>query len=215
MIVGAVVLVAVSSSLFLLISAPLPAVSDSGPPLVPWAFPGAYASYSGSTILLGEVRYTMYYTIKVLAVDGTRAEVLSQMRFDIGSDPPIIAQRMSWVDATKREEISVVLVSNDTLLYTHDGNLTIRGETIPVIVYAYEHLGNPSITIIAWKSKAVGLPVQLRYSLANVASVDVPLVQTNIPGLLNVTTVAGNYEEAALLFGYSWDERSHHRGRAR
>ena len=191
MIFGIVVLVTVCSSLFLLISAPLPAVSDRGPQLVPWAFPGAYASYSGSTILLGVVRYTMYYTIKVLAVDGTRAEVLSQMRFDIGSDPPIIAQHVSWVNATKQEEISVALVSNDTLLYSHDGNLTIRGETIPVIVYAYEHLGNPRITVIAWKSKAVGLPVQLRYSLADVASVDVPLVETNIPGLLNVT-VAGN-----------------------
>jgi len=191
-ILGVIVLVAVCSWLFLLISVPLPAVSDSGPQLVPWAFPGAYASYSGSTILLGEVRYAMYYTIKVLAVDGTRAEVLSQMRFDIGSDPPIIAQHVTWVDATKQEEISVALVSNDTLLYSHDGTLTIGGETIPVIVYAYEHLGNPSITVIAWKSKAVGLPVQIRYSLANVASVDVPLVKTNIPGLPRVSTVAGS-----------------------
>src|SRR2546425_8256075 len=92
----------------------------------------------------------------------------------------------------EQEEISVAPVSNDTLLYSHDGSLTIRGETIPVMVYAYEHLGNPSITVIAWKSKAVGLPVQIRYSLANVASVDVPLVETNIPGLLKVSTVAGS-----------------------
>src|SRR3989475_12132701 len=147
-IVFVIVFVVVACSwLFLLFATSLPAVSSSGPQLVPWAFPGAYASYSGSTILLGEVRYTMYYTIKVLAVDGTRAEVLSQMRFDIGSDPPIIAQHVTWVDATKQEEISVALVSNDTLLYSHDGTLTIGGETIPVIVYAYEHLGNPRLTV--------------------------------------------------------------------
>ena len=193
MIVGVIVLVVVVCSwLFLLISAPLPAVGDSGPQLVPWAFPGAYASYSGSTLILGELRYTMDYTIKVLAVDGTKAEVLSQIRIEIGSDPPIIAQHVNWSSAARDEEIPFAFVGNDTLLYRHDGNVTIRGATIPVIIYAYEHLGNPSITVIAWKSKAVGLPVQLRFSLADVASVDVPLVETNIPGLLEVSPVAGN-----------------------
>jgi len=178
--------------LFLLFATSLPAVSISGPQLVPWAFPGAYASYSGSTMLLGELRYTMNYAIKVLAVDGTRAKVLSYMRIEIGSDPPIIQQHVTWTDATKQEEISFALVSNGILLYSHDGNLTIRGETIPVIVDAYEHLGNPNITIIAWKSKAVGLPVQLRFSVANLASIDMPLVETNIPGLLEITAVAKN-----------------------
>lgn len=125
----------------------------------------------------------MNYAIRVLAVDGARAEVLSQVRIEIGSDPPIIQQHQTWTDATKQEEISFALVSNGILLYSHDGNVTIRGVTVPVIVDAYEHLGNPNITIIAWKSKDVGLPLQFRFSLGDVASIDVPLVETNIPGL--------------------------------
>src|SRR3989442_15625606 len=76
--------------LFLLFATSLPAVSGSGPRLVPWGFPGAYASYSDSTMLLGELRYTMNYAIKVLAVDGTMAKVLCYMRKKIDSDPPII-----------------------------------------------------------------------------------------------------------------------------
>jgi hypothetical protein len=189
-VIGVVGLVVICTLLLLLISAPLPAVSDSKPQLVPWAFPGAYANYSGSTIVLGRIRCTMNYTVKVLAVEGTKAEVLSQMRFDIGSEPPVIARHLRWDDATKQEEAPVALVSNNSLLYSQDGTVTIRGETIPVIIYVYEQLGNPNITVIVWKSKAVGLPVHFGFSLANIAPVDVPLVQTNIPGLIEVATVA-------------------------
>ncbi len=187
--VGIIAVVTLSSLLLLLLPSP---PTESRTQLAPWAFPGAYANYTGSTMLFGKFRYTMNYAIKVLAVTGTQAEVLSQVRYQIGSDSPIVLQHSSWHNVTKDEDTTGAFIANGTLLYSYDANVTIRGKTIPVVVDGYEHFGSPDFSMMAWRSKAIGLPVQLRFSLGNLASVTLPLAETNIPGLLPQESVSGN-----------------------
>lgn len=112
----------------LLVSSP---PSESKTQLAPWAFPGAYANYSGMEIFLNNITYSLEYSWKVLAVNSTKTEVFSVVKLQPESGPPGISSHVRWYTATESDEAPLSFVSNGTLLYSYDGTTTIMGKTIP------------------------------------------------------------------------------------
>ena len=178
----ATVLIVIYSSPFVLSSAFVSAAAGDGESrLLPWAFPGAFANYSGSATLPNGIPYTLHYAWKVLKVTGTKAEVLTVMRLQARSGPPSIHHHVTWDTATRSEVARLEFVTNDTLFLNYDSTATVMGKTIPVTVYYYDNKGTSAILFI---SKAIGLPVQFIYALDNITSITVRLVETNISGLI-------------------------------
>ena len=180
-VVAAAVVVVCSSLLLLLSPAPPSAASNSEPQLAPWAFPGAYANYSGSATLPNGIPYTLQYELRVLTVTGTKAEVVTVMAIQARSEPLTIHRNVAWRTATRSEGTPPDLITNDTLFLTYDSTATVMGKTIPVTVYYYDNKGTSTILFM---NKDIGLPVQFIFALDNVTSITVRLVKTNISGLV-------------------------------
>ncbi len=160
------------------------ATTESKPQLAPWAFPGAFANYSGMEIFLKNITYGLEYSWKVLAVNSTKAEVFSVVKLQPDSGPPGISSHVSWYTATGSDEAPLSFFSNGTLLYSYDSTATIMGKTIPVTAYVYGPTGSLHTSLIMWKNKDFGLPVQFVLSFGKVMIIAAQLVKTNVPGLL-------------------------------
>jgi len=180
-VVAAAVVVVCSSLLLLLSPAPPSAASDSEPQLWPWAFPGAYANYSGSATLPNGIPYTLQFQLRVAAVTGTKAEVVSLMAIQSPNKPLSIHRHAAWLRATMSEGRPVDLVTNDSLYLTFDSTATVMNKTIPVTVYYYDNKGDTTILFV---KKEFGIPVQIVFALDNVTSILIRLVKTNISGLV-------------------------------
>ena len=181
-VVVAAAVVVVCSSLLLLLSAALPSAASNGEPqLAPWAFPGAYANYSGSATLPNGIPYTLQYELRVLTVTGTKAEVVTLMAIHAPSEPLKISRHVAWMTATRSEVTPVELVTNDSMFLTFDSTTTVMGRTIPVTVYYCDDKGTTTIVFV---KRDIGLPVQFVFGLDNVTSIAVRLVETNISGLV-------------------------------
>jgi len=180
-IVAAAVVVVYSSLSLLLSQAPPSAASNSEPQLWPWAFPGAYANYSGSAALPNGVPYTLQFQLRVAAVTGTKAEVVSLMAIQARDKPLSIHRHAAWLRATRSEGRPLDLVTNDSLYLTFDSTATVMNKTIPVTVYYYDNKGDTTILFV---KKEFGIPVQIVFALDNVTSILVRLVKTNISGLV-------------------------------
>jgi len=179
-VTAAVVLIC--SSLFLLLSpAPPSAASNSEPQLAPWAFPGAYANYSGSATLPNGIPYTLQYELRVLTVTGTKAQVVTLMAIQARSEPLKIYRHVEWRAATRSEGRLIELVTNDSLYLTFDSTATVMGKTIPFTVYYYDNKGTTTILFV---KRDIGLPIQFIFALDNVTSIAVRLAKTNISGLV-------------------------------
>ena len=179
-VVAAVVVIC--SSLFILLSPDPPsAASNSEPQLAPWAFPGAYANYSGSATLPNGIPYTLQFELRVLAVNGAKAEVVSLMAIQARNKPLSIHRNAAWLRATRSGGRPLELVTNDSLYLTFDSTATVMNKTIPVTVYYYDNKGDTTILFV---KKEIGIPVQIEFGLDNVTSILVRLVKTNISGLV-------------------------------
>ncbi len=121
----------------ILLFASVPQQSHGKTQLYPWAFPGATAEYFGTTTV-GGVPYSMTYTLHVLAVNSTKAEVLTMNNLTIGKYPPGITQKVLWYPALKTDGPAFLLASADVGLTHYETNVTIRGHTIPVIAYTLD-----------------------------------------------------------------------------
>src|SRR5439155_16615950 len=102
LIIVVAAVVVICSSLFILLSPDPPsAASNSEPQLAPWAFPGAYANYSGSATLPNGIPYTLQFELRVLAVNGAKAEVVSLMAIQARNKPLSIHRNAAWLRATR------------------------------------------------------------------------------------------------------------------
>ena len=161
------------------VSSPSPAGSDSR--LATWAFPGAYANFTGNAKLPDGTPYTLQYEWKALAVTGNRAQVFTQMTLQASNRPTHIDHSVTWYAATISQPMRFAFVMNDTMFFNYDSTATVFGKTVPATVYYFDNKGS---TIIVFMDKNNGFPVQFTFALDNVASITAKLTKTNIPGLV-------------------------------
>ncbi|TMP99173.1 MAG: hypothetical protein E6K99_05695 [Thaumarchaeota archaeon] len=119
--------------------------------------------------------------MRVAAVTGTKAEVVSLMAIQARNKPLSIHRHAAWLRATRSEGRPLDLVTNDSLYLTFDSAATVMNKTIPVTVYYYDNKGDTTILFV---KKEFGIPVQIVFDLDNVTSITVLLVKTNISGLV-------------------------------
>jgi hypothetical protein len=201
-VVAAVATIVVLSSLFLILPSlsstppPPPSLSpqvtittkqSSNPPppqIAPWAFQGAYANYSGTAFLQNHVPLNLNFSMRVLAVHGTDAKILTVIREATPFKTATAMRDIRWFRATTgflQEGLGACL-GKDAAGYHYASSVTVMGSTIPVAVYTY---GNDSSSLSVSFSRQIGFPVQLVFSFGgNFLPITVPLVKTNIPGLV-------------------------------
>ena len=147
-----------------------------------WLFKGAYAKYEGSTSVMG---YSFDFSVKleVLDFNATHAYMSTSFKMVPSVGETVEDENSTWVELSKVGFVNAFSESNVTNSYdaTMDfGSLGTRSCT----VYEFATDG-PTMTV--YIDKAIGWPLKMKASMAGEdslsLSLDINLVDTNIPGL--------------------------------
>ena len=157
-----------------------------------WLFKGAYAKYEGSTSVkldgiegFGNLDVSFEMSVKMEVLDFNSTHAYMSTSFKMGSSVGETAEEenSTWVELSKVGFVNAFSESNVTNSYdtTMDfGSLGMRSCT----VYEFATDG-PTMTV--YIDKAIGWPLKMKASMAGEdsfsLSLDINLVDTNIPGL--------------------------------
>lgn len=145
-------------------------------PQTPWLFKGAYAEYTGeTTISFISVNITM--RLEVVDYNSSHAKLLQYVKMETGLTGTEEFQNTTWVDlkeTTYEPEGYEFLRSYEDYVY-FEGLGTRYCK-----VYEYNSDGT---TITYYIDKEIGWPLKLSMSMTGDLSLDLTLVETNIPGL--------------------------------
>jgi len=179
LLLAAVVLIAVSLVTGVLLVSFLQ-LSPSGKES--WLFKGAYAKYQGDTSIMG---FGFNFSVRLEVLDFNSTHAYMSTSFKMESSPGEIAENenSTWVELSDFQFMDAFSESNMTASYdaTLDfGSLGTRSCT----VYEYVTDG-PTMTV--YIDKTVGWPLRMKTTMNGEnsisVSIDINLVETNIPGL--------------------------------
>jgi hypothetical protein len=147
-----------------------------------WLFKGAYAQYEGSTSVMG-FGFNFSAKLEVLDFNSTHAYMSTSFKMGSSLGETVEEENSTWVELSQVGFVNAFSEANVTTSYeaTLDfGSLGTRSCT----VYEYATDG-PTITV--YIDKAIGWPLKMKASMtgedSTSLSVDINLVETNIPGL--------------------------------
>ncbi len=147
-----------------------------------WLFKGAYAKYQGDTSIMG---FTFSFSMRLEVLDFNSTHALMSTSLKMGSSLGEIVENenSTWVELSDLQFTDAFSETNMTAKYdaTLDfGSLGTRSCT----VYEYSTDG-PAITV--YVDKTVGWPLKMRATMSREGaisvSIDINLVESNIPGL--------------------------------
>lgn len=147
-----------------------------------WLFKGAYAKYEGSTSVMG---FGFNFSVKLEVLDFNSTHAYMSTSFKMGSSlgETVEEENSTWVELSQVGFLNAFSEGNVTTSYeaTLDfGSLGTRSCT----VYEYATDG-PTMTV--YVDKAIGWPLKMKASMTGEGSIslslDINLVDTNIPGL--------------------------------
>ena len=172
--------------LLLVISQPPSAgtqAQEGGTQTYPWAFPGAYSYYLGSSAFPGGVSVKMTYLLNVLAVNSSKAQVLTEMNFTAPGIQPSDNRLVEWISIVKSATLPVFIATDKTALYNYETTVTVSGKEVPVVANVYDRSTSGGPIVVSFVDENLGLPVQYTYSYQGL-SITSSLVSTNVPGLI-------------------------------
>ncbi len=160
------------------------------PPLLwsPWLFKGAYARYHGETsVLFINVKIDMRF--EVIDYNFTHAKILRYFKVE----SPFVTQEdqnTTWIDLFKKRH-DILALKGFKLKRSYEQDIYIESfGTRSCIVYEYEDETSSQNTMLIYADKLVGLPLKLKLSHSGneiqggpTFSIEINLVETNIPGL--------------------------------
>lgn len=154
-------------------------------PSVPWLFKGAYGSYGGSTTVYS---MTIDVTLRFELVDfnTTHGKLLTYMKMTYPADlhlDPYEFQSTTWSEiyGTSYE------TPGATFLSKHEDHVYFEGygtRSCTIVKYAYQETDS-SFDMTMYVDKETGWPLRIQYEYTQpiACSMDLKLVETNIPGL--------------------------------
>ena len=152
-----------------------------------WLFKGAYAKYEGSTSVQVGVGFNVSFdfSVKLEVLDFNATHAYMSTSFKMGSSigETVEDENSTWVELSKVGFVNAFSESNVTKSY--DANMDFEGlGTRSCTVYEFATDG-PTMTV--YVDKAIGWPLKMKASMAGEdsfsLSLDINLVDTNIPGL--------------------------------
>lgn len=147
-----------------------------------WLFKGAYAKYDGSTSVMG---FSFDFSVKMEVLDFNATHAYMSTSFSLSSNivQTINQENSTWVPLSQVGFTNAFSESNITRTYDETinfGNLGGRSCTVYEIA-----TDGPTMTI--YVDKAIGWPLKMTVSMSGEGttslSLDIKLVDTNIPGL--------------------------------
>ena len=147
-----------------------------------WLFKGAYAKYDGSTSVMG---FSFDFSVKmeVLDFNATHAKMLTSFSLSSNIVETVNQENSTWVPLSQVGFTNAFSESNITRTYDETinfGNLGSRTCTV------YE-IATDGPTMAIYVDKTIGWPLKMTVSMAGEGTVslslDIKLVDTNIPGL--------------------------------
>ncbi len=174
---------AVLAAIFLLAMAPTSGFATGETKGLPsWVVPGAEVVYSGTTSVDGS-SVTMTYAIRVLAMNSTKAEVLSMDNVTVGNGAPISNHRVDWVTPGLNHGSTFFLTGKDAIAGQYSTTQVVQGKVMSVTADSFETADAQLLTTAYFYR--LGLPpVALNLTLGNFPTIDLQVTSTNIPGLL-------------------------------
>jgi len=179
LLLAAIVLIAaglVTGALLVSFLQPNPAGKDS------WLFKGAFAKYQGDTSIMG-FDFNFSVRLEVLDFNSTHAYMSTSFKMESSLGEIAENENSTWVELSDFQFMDTFSESNMTTSYdaTLDfGSLGTRSCT----VYEYVTDG-PTMTV--YIDKTVGWPLRMKATMNGEdsisVSIDINLVETNIPGL--------------------------------
>ena len=147
-------------------------------PKYPWLFEGAYGKYTGETNIMG-MTINVTLRMEVLEFNDTHAKILNYIKVitPFGSQE---FQNITWADLTEE----IYEMEGYTLKNTYDQEIyTEKFGTRTCTVYEFEG-ENQSMTII-YVDKETFWPIKIKLTSTGTTamSLDLDLIETNIPGL--------------------------------
>jgi hypothetical protein len=147
-----------------------------------WLFKGAYAKYDGSTSVLG---FAFDFSVKMEVLDFNTTHVYLSTSFDMSSNivETIEQENSTWVPLSQVGFTNAFSESNITRTYDETINFGSFG-TRSCTVYEIA-TGGPTLAV--YVDKTIGWPLKMTVSMTGegttTLSLDIKLVDTNIPGL--------------------------------
>lgn len=158
-------------------------------PSIPWLFKRAYGTYEGTTTV-NSVTINSAVRFEVVDFNATHGKLLTYLRMTNPNPlvPPYEYQTATWSEiyGTSYETPSA------TLLSKNETHVDFEGSTrdCTVLKYAYRET-DPSFNMTMYVDKEINWPLRIQYDYTQpkVFSVDLELVETNIPGLAHEQAV--------------------------
>jgi hypothetical protein len=147
-----------------------------------WLFRGAYAKYEGSTSVMG---FSFYFSARLEVLDFNSTHVHLSTLFSMGSNvgQDVEEENSTWVPLSSVGFTSAFDDSNVT--DTYDATIDFSGLGRRSCTVYEIATGGPTVTI--YVDKTIGWPLQMKVSMTGEGTVslsmDIKLVDTNIPGL--------------------------------
>jgi hypothetical protein len=147
-----------------------------------WLFKGAYAKYDGSTSVMG---FSFDFSVKMEVLDFNTTHAYMSTSFTMSSNviETIEQENSTWVPLSHIGLANAFSDSNITRTYDATVNFDNLG-TRSCTVY---EIATEGPTLLVYVDKTVGWPLKMTVSMigegTTTLSLDIKLVDTNIPGL--------------------------------
>lgn len=151
-----------------------------------WLFKGAYAKYEGSTIIsIESFDFTVGFTVRqeVLDFNSTHVKLSTYFKIDASIGSTEENETTAWVPLSRNGFINTF--EEGTPIESYESTVDIAGLGIrSCMVYKYE-ISDDGLTMTVYVDKQIGWPLKMTASMAGdfPISLDIDLVETNIPGL--------------------------------
>lgn len=166
------------------------------PPSIPWLFKGAYGTYEGSAIV-NLVTLNTVLRFQVVDLNATHGKLLGYLRMTnpVGQSDEYQTTTWSDIHGTSYE------IPGATFLSKNEEHMNFEGSTrdCTVLKYAVSET-NTSFNMTMYVDKEINWPLRIRYDYAKpfASSLDLMLVETNIPGLAHERAIVIEFQRKGI-----------------
>jgi len=147
-----------------------------------WLFKGAYAKYDGSTSVMG---FAFDFSVKMQVLDFNTTHAYLSTSFSLSSNivEAIEQENSTWIPLSQVGLTNAFSESNITRTY----DATINFDNLGTRSCTVYEIATEGPTLAVYVDKTIGWPLKMTVSMTGegttTLSLDIKLVETNIPGL--------------------------------
>ena len=147
-----------------------------------WLFKGAYAKYNGSTSVMG---FAFDFSVKMQVLDFNTTHAYLSTSFSLSSNivETIEQENSTWIPLSQVGFTNAFSESNITRTY----DATINFDNLGTRSCTVYEIATEGPTLAVYVDKTIGWPLKMTVSMTGegttTLSLDIKLVETNIPGL--------------------------------